>query len=794
MKRALIKTLSLVASFVLLLAAVPTLAVYGATEFNDSMATDSTYLNPCIEALDTNYNLLGSDYVIDTEDNPGTIMLSGNMEGASAKVAVYSTNSDNDLVNHSLEDIHADIKGVTFSDGSAFKSNTYVDISIALMYEATIEKFFIAHSLRSYLRTSEFELYTSQSLSTLYNSENCRWHYTNSASKQYQVYIFSEPVTAKYVGIRILKSIPTPTSIAANSSNARLAEIALFGKYNVDYFDYTVKSEGAPFIDIADSVYGGKTIELSAPLTKDGYSFRGWTLNGESMEHTVNKYDNLTEAEVKITEDSEIKAIYTSDDSEFTGNSVYGVSPDKTKVRVPQNHVFYEVRYGMNQYPLNISGMRGTAALEDKDILKKGDTLVLSSNGTRKQTAEVAIAGDFDNNGAVEVTDIVSGVEAMLNGNATEEECFLFDSNNSGTLTVSDIIFARNTVLNTPDTLTDYSHKTVAMKDAVYKKTGRNIVGTDGSLYVEMTAAGFSFNADCYGDIKLTIQQTHSDRRYYTVIVDGVESEVFAIGNQKQELVIAKGLSSEPHTIEVYKQSEGGNGVTIHDISINGEFLEAPKDKEMLIEFVGDSITCGLGNLVKNGETLNVHSQNGYKAYGTQTAAILGADWSNISSSGSALVNISGMANAHMPTRYKQVVSSKTDLWNFSANRNADIVVVNLGTNDNGVLTRAGYTTDAQKKEIFSAAAYDFAKQIIEANGEDVKIVFAFGLMTPTPNVIDTSYLETIQKLKDEDGYTNAYYCRLPTNREGGDYHPTVEGDAEAAEVLSAFIKDTVLK
>ena len=147
-----------------------------------------------------------------------------------------------------------------------------------------------------------------------------------------------------------------------------------------------------------------------------------------------------------------------------------------------------------------------------------------------------------------------------------------------------------------------------------------------------------------------------------------------------------------------------------------------------------------------------------------------------------------------MPSIYKKAVTSKNDLWNFATNRNADIVVVNLGTNDYGLLHRSGYETVEQKKEKFGAAAYDFAKQIIEANGEDVKIVFAFGLMTDSPNVIDESYKETIQKLKNVDGYTNAFYCRLPTDRTGGDWHPTVAGDLAAAKVLAEFIKTKVIK
>ncbi len=769
-------------------------------------ATASKWIQPCIDALDTDYNLLnGADYVAGTGE-PGTITTAGFDGTKAVTVGIRSYNSaQNDLVDHTLTGVHADIHGVKFMDGSGnYIEGAYSTISVALQHEAIIDKVFLSHAVNnnSGLRTYEYEIYAGDSLDTLYNVENKKWYFLNENAVQNQVYEFPEPITAKYVGIKVLKGV-MPNCTAQGSSYVRMAEIAVFGKYNTDYFDYSVTSGEAGLITAKGNTYKNRSLTFSAPLCKDGYTFRGWKVNGETAEDYVEDiYENYTELTLKITEKTDIEAVYTADDSEFTSNDRFTLSADKTQIRVPINSVLYDLRYGFEQFPANISAKRGDTPLQDKNFIKKGDTLILSSKGEEKQKLSVVIAGDCNYDGNLTVSDAVSGIDTILRGTATSDQFFSLDLNNSSSITVSDIVNIRNTILTTPTEETDYENVTIPMADLSYKTQGRYLKNTDGSLTFDWTASGFSFNADLYGDIVLNINQVHNDAREYTAVIDGVEHTIRITGSGTKDIIIARGLSSGVHSIGFYKQCEGGQKITVNSVKINGKVLEADAEADLLIEFIGDSITCGAGNMLENGKETGVaYTQDGYNAYGTVTARLLGADWSNISVSGSSLIDDRNReaSRNHMPTEYKNAVkgsnpkATDTPAWDFAANRNADIVVINLGTNDNGFIHLYSGVNTSSKTEYFKNLAIDFAHQIIEANGEDVKIVFAFGLMTSDPNFADAAYQQAVTELAAE-GYTNAFYCRLPTDNTGGYAHPTVAGDWAAARVLSEFIKTEVLK
>ena len=767
-------------------------------------ATASKWVNPCLEALDTEYNLLnGADYTAG-DGSAGTIKVTGfdGTKAVSASIGSYNPDAC-DLVDHQYTKLHADINGFSFmnADGT-YKEGAYFELTVALLHEAVIDKFFISHATSNNwgLRTYEYEVYVGDTLETLYAEGNKKWHFINENAVQHQVYEFPEPVTAKYVGIKILKGV-MPDCTLPSGSCSRIAEIALFGEYNTEYYDYSVTSGETGLVSANGKTYSGKNLTFSAPICKDGYTFRGWKINGENVEdYTSDIFENITEITVTLTEDMDIEVVYVPDDVEFTSNDTYTVSADKTQIRVPVHTVLNDAKFGFEQFHTNISAMNGDTALADKDFLKKGYDLILSSNGVEKQRLSVVIAGDFDNNGDVKVSDVVAGIDAIIDGKTTADSFFRFDVNNSGSLTVSDVVKTRKTILTTPAEETDYVTATTPMKNLDYKTQGRYVVKDDGSVIFDWTAAGFSFNADLYGDVVLNLQQGPNDSRWYTVVVDGVEQDLKISGNTKQDVVIAKNLPSGVHSIGFYKQQEGGNNITVNSLTINGKVLKSDDQGDLLIEFIGDSITCGAGNKVKDGEHLSGHYEDGYNAYGTVTARLLDADWSNISVSGSSLIDDRDRepTRYHMPTEYSHAIKGKSSTqsdyeWNFETNRNADIVVINLGTNDNGFISIYSGIDTNKKVAYFKDLAVAFAKQIIKANGEDVKIIFAFGLMTSTPNFVDEAYQQAITELA-AGGYNNAFYCRLPTDQTGGVGHPTVAGDLAAAKVLSEFIKTEVLK
>ena len=168
----------------------------------------------------------------------------------------------------------------------------------------------------------------------------------------------------------------------------------------------------------------------------------------------------------------------------------------------------------------------------------------------------------------------------------------------------------------------------------------------------------------------------------------------------KMELVYTVFESEVPTecTVRVVKLSEAPYstfGISAIDATCFGT-IKPTKNSDKLIEFVGDSITCGYGvdDLDAN-HHFSTTTEDATKTYAYKTAEKLGADYSLISFSGYGIISgYSGDGNQKpeqlVPTFYdKMGNSSGTYLgdfvaqetpWDFSK-RQPDVVVINLGTN-----------------------------------------------------------------------------------------------------------------
>ncbi len=768
------------------------IAVLG--EYNDPNYAYDSVIDPantaaCVSQLKSDYNLMQSGYTLGKVDRPSHVIITGKDNGTalSSFGSFYSYNhgtANNAVFDGKLES-NADVNVTaanghpmfTVNEDRSAKEDTYIDISICLTYAAKVDKVFIANRATAALMTHEYAIFTSNSLDTLYNEENKKYHYINTLKAQYQTIEIADEVTEKYVGIRIYQAVESPfTGYEVSAAYPRFEEIAVFGKYDLEYFDYTVNANIENVISVFENTYHGKAKQYSVPLVSGNKIFKDWQINGNPAECDINQYDGT--ATIEFTVDKPIAALAIYEDLPTTlESSKYAINTEKALVRVPVNEIFYTASVGFNVYRGSIVAKNGEEQLFDGDYIIPGTKLSIDNVPDSELT--VIIQSDYDLNGSVEVTDIVSAIDGVYAGNHQEDAMFAFDANDSGKITVSDIVVARKNILN--NVRYDLSEKNVAVPNLQYKTMGRTATDEDGSLYLDLTASGFSFNAYCYGDVSVEL----SKATWFTVIVDGEEKDMLLGGSGKQTAVIAEDLHAGEHFIELYKQSEGDSSVNIYSVTLQGEILEAPKNADLLIEFAGDSITCGYGNVVDKEAVGGNRSTDGYKSYGAQTARLLSADWSNVSKSGAALIHIDGMTNDHIPTVYKQQTFLKTDAYNFT--RKADIVVINLGTNDSGLMS--GWTIE-QRKSTFYAAAREFVEYILEVNGADTKIVFAFGMMTAV-NEFDEVYIQLAAELQSEG--TDAFYCRLPTNKDGAVDHPSVEGDLAAAEVLAEFIKTEVL-
>jgi lysophospholipase L1-like esterase len=108
-----------------------------------------------------------------------------------------------------------------------------------------------------------------------------------------------------------------------------------------------------------------------------------------------------------------------------------------------------------------------------------------------------------------------------------------------------------------------------------------------------------------------------------------------------------------------------------------------------------------------------------------------------------------------------------------------DIVVINLGTNDN-----SKGSDPAQFKEDVKA----LIALVRSTYGEDVKIVWAANMMGAC---MQTYSQAAINELGGEAA--GLYFCTLTANQEGGYYHPSKAGHVVAAAELANFIQENVI-
>jgi lysophospholipase L1-like esterase len=171
----------------------------------------------------------------------------------------------------------------------------------------------------------------------------------------------------------------------------------------------------------------------------------------------------------------------------------------------------------------------------------------------------------------------------------------------------------------------------------------------------------------------------------FKAVVDGAPQAPFTARTGQATYPLATGLdAAATHTVEVYRQTEGPQGesrlvgLTVGD----GALMEPPAGASRLIEAIGDSITCGYGNLGKLADSECFTTESHWDSYAAVAARALGAELSTVAASGRGVSrNYAGDTGGTMPMLYARAVANvATPLWDFHVEPQA--VVINLGTND----------------------------------------------------------------------------------------------------------------
>ncbi len=285
------------------------------------------------------------------------------------------------------------------------------------------------------------------------------------------------------------------------------------------------------------------------------------------------------------------------------------------------------------------------------------------------------------------------------------------------------------------------------------------------TMYNNVTVA---FSGELQDSVVMRMANTGGDDCIVHVIVDdNVEQKqkIMIPGNTEKDVVLCTGLEKGNHTIEVIRGTcTDWKYLELYDLTYKGT-LTTPTERELKIEFLGDSITCANGSIKANGVyDYGPLWQDGFYSYAAITGRALNADTS--------VLSVSGINSAQMYTQFTY------DNWDFAAHPQ-DIVVINLGTND---------VVQGMSDEAIASACETLLTAVREAYGADTYIVWAYGMMTDDK-------VENYQAAVDAFNDDRVLFCDLTSvkNNLGGGMHPDEQGQEDAAAVLTAFLQQNCL-
>ncbi|MCM1314816.1 MAG: GDSL-type esterase/lipase family protein [Alistipes senegalensis] len=285
----------------------------------------------------------------------------------------------------------------------------------------------------------------------------------------------------------------------------------------------------------------------------------------------------------------------------------------------------------------------------------------------------------------------------------------------------------------------EFTETTVPATEDYVKYTGRNYYdGKSAWLVQSGSAVEFTVSAK---SAEVTITGDHSinnDEKYrprYAVIIDG-EIVLDEVLNEKSKTVkLFDEKVSRTADVKIIHLSEANNGAVgvseIKTVSDSPAPVVPVPEKELSIEFIGDSITCAYGVEGKSAyENFSTTTENFMKSYAYLTAKKLNADYSAVSYSGHGI--ISGYSedgkintNSLVPSYYKDYgsLNDYAKPWDFTKKPN-DVVVINLGTNDYSYVSK---DFDNRSQEYVDGYV-EFLETVRECN-PDAYIICTMGIM-----------------------------------------------------------------
>ncbi len=279
------------------------------------------------------------------------------------------------------------------------------------------------------------------------------------------------------------------------------------------------------------------------------------------------------------------------------------------------------------------------------------------------------------------------------------------------------------------------------------KILGKRYLADSKQINCDWTCSGIEFVIDHEGGPIAFSVKGHAGSSYFRIWVDGKEcinpvrknirTPYFTAYASVNELR-TKGIEAGEHTVRIMKVT--GHTLSraqILSVTFAGTILteKKPQDSDLYIEYVGDSICCAWGTI--GSYKGDFDDQDGTLAYPYLVSEELNADYAVTALSGQGLLcGNPGMTEGYL---YASPLRDKTDNGLYQFERKADIVVINIGTND--------YSQDKGEAN-FEASYLSFLNTVRQKNGADCKIICVYNMMN---NTYENAILSAVETFGGED-------------------------------------------
>ena len=315
------------------------------------------------------------------------------------------------------------------------------------------------------------------------------------------------------------------------------------------------------------------------------------------------------------------------------------------------------------------------------------------------------------------------------------------------------------------------------------KYTGR--VDTSNPVGPVFWAPGVYINVSFEGTyciLKINDEVKYGQSHNYIIVqVDDNKPYRLQLKEKENSIVLAQDLRKGKHRVVICKSTEAEIGYLQPVAFITQKLIPSIKKPRRKIEFIGDSITCGMGNDESShacGKGQWYDQNNAWMAYGPLTARTVNAQWQLSSISGIGLMHSCCNKTTVMPPLFKKLSLSADSIdWNFKLYQ-PDLVTVCLGQND-GI----------QDSASFCHAYIDFMQSLRGYYPKATLVMLTSPMAGKELNSTLQRYLLSVEKILRKADKKIDHYFFQQQYVNGCSSHPSGEDHKNISRELTAFVK-----